>query len=430
MNTKFRNALPLVLAFAAATSATPTVDGDDFNDDKKDATRWGTDVRVGRGTLTERTSRLEYTVDSPRATDSSDRPWIHGRAPFTSDWSVQLDVRDAATPTNANQNSSFGIQLRSTKGDGNELGAELYASTLGGPPLRRGFHSDLSLAGNDVNSADTGDLGLMAGAVRIEFNATTKVLTVLYDTDPTDGYTWIPYATFGVAGSGGADGNVDWAMAATDAFTFTVYGYSTAMFVDPGLMWGDNFVTNGLVPNEAVGDFAVVAVAAPRLVTLTTKRPSVASKIRVTIQNRGGHVETIPSLDVLTNLVTVQLASVGACAAPTATLDPKSVRKFPVKLKPKQKLTVRFACTFDCANDPLRTTARNPGHSDFSVTARVDRTAIDGQPDMDPADDACPHLPPPGGVDMTAGTPIKDRGCGARLGKGFGADVLVDVVQK
>jgi hypothetical protein len=416
----------LVLAGAASAGG---VDGDDFDDNVKDPTRWGADVQVGRGAMTERTQRLEYTVDSPRQVDSLDRPWIRGLGTTTNDWSVQIDVRDAAVPTTAGQSASFGIDVANAKNDADGLGLELYASILDGQPLARGFYAGFT-HGDQIVQKDSGNLGTMVGALRVEFSAATKVLTVFYDLDPSDGYQWVQLGAFGVAGSGGADGNFDFGLTDTDGFKIAVYGFSTAMFVDQGLVWGDHFVTDGLRTSAEVHDLAVVGLTPPAVVTLTDKKPSVSKKVKVAIQNRSGHVETITSLDMLSNLVTLTVESLGACAPPTVTLDPNSVPKFPRSLKPKQKLVVSFDCVFDCANDPLRTTKKSPGHSDFKFTAKVDHKAIDGQEDLDPADDVCPHPAPPGGFDTTAGLKIRDNGCGARIGKTFGGDVLTDVVKK
>jgi hypothetical protein len=128
-------------------------------------------------------------------------------------------------------------------------------------------------------------------------------------------------------------------------------------------------------------------------------------------------------------LVTLDLESLGTnCAAPQAHLviGPPQ-RPLPVTLKPKQKFTVFFTVTYDCANDALK----GLGHEDFSYTATVHHEAIDGNPDSHSVDDVCPHDALPGGVDNVAGLKIKDKGCGGKKTDGtLGARVTTDVTVK
>jgi len=99
-------------------------------------------------------------------------------------------------------------------------------------------------------------------------------------------------------------------------------------------------------------------------------------------------------------------------------------------LKPKQKLTVTFDVTWNCANDP----AKGAGHEDFRYLAAVHHEALDGQPDTHPACDTCPRPPLPGGVDPNPdpNKPLKDSGCGNKdkATGSLGADVFTDVFVK
>ena len=83
------------------------------------------------------------------------------------------------------------------------------------------------------------------------FDSTTKVISVFYDTDVTDDYQWVQYGSFGLAGSGGVNGNTDWGFTDTDQFPIYVYGYSVGMSVVSGQMFGDNFrETGGVAPSK------------------------------------------------------------------------------------------------------------------------------------------------------------------------------------
>jgi len=175
------------------------------------------------------------------------------------------------------------------------------------------------------------------------------------------------------------------------------------------------------VASPEVNDLAVISIKAPKTVALTGKKPSQTKFVRVTIQNRGDHAETIMNDTVLGNLVTLEVESIGSnCAPPEAELVSGSPqRPLPVTLKSKQKLAVVFSVTYDCANDPLK----GAGHEDYEYYATVHHEAIDGQPDSRPADDDCPH--------DALGGPFKDKGCGSKQSNGTrGGDVLTDVSVK
>jgi hypothetical protein len=87
---------------------------------------------------------------------------------------------------------------------------------------------------------------------------------------------------------------------------------------------------------------------------------------------------------------------------------------------------------FQVFGQTLKTTKRNPGHEDYRLIATVDHSALDGQADTDPVDDVCPHsVTPPFRPDPNPDGKLKDKGCGAKKSdKTFGADVLIDVVDK
>ena len=138
--------------------------------------------------------------------------------------------------------------------------------------------------------------------------------------------------------------------------------------------------TCGIESPPSVHDLAVTRIIAPQIVTLTAARPVQTRKVKVQIQNRSGHSETIPDQTVLRKLVSLSLTSLGACPAPTPVLVPP--KTLPLTLKPKHKLYVAFEVTFDssCANDPAKSTARDPGHDDYTYTARVDHEALGAFP--------------------------------------------------
>jgi hypothetical protein len=174
-------------------------------------------------------------------------------------------------------------------------------------------------------------------------------------------------------------------------------------------------------------DLAVVKIAAPKTVTLTTRVPARTVLVRVAVQNRSPHPETIADVGILANLVHLGVESLGpACVAPAARLHVGKPQKgLPRTVKSKKKLTVAFDLLIDCADDPLG----GVGHEDFRLTARVDHSAL-GSGDAHPADDTCPRpAPPPGEHDPFPDGKLVDRGCGAKQpDHTLGAPIVVDAV--
>jgi hypothetical protein len=171
-------------------------------------------------------------------------------------------------------------------------------------------------------------------------------------------------------------------------------------------------------------DLAVTKIQAPPGITLKPGKPPVTKIVKVEIQNRSRHAETIPNLATLGAMVDLQVESLGTCPTPIPTLlATKPQTKLPRTLKPKQKLAVAFSVTIGCANDP----AKGAGHEDYRFTARIDRTPL-GAGDAHPTDDVCPRqVAPPGARDPFPDGKILDRGCGGKKqDRTKGAPVLLD----
>jgi hypothetical protein len=230
--------------------------GDSFNDNSKDLTKWGTEIVSGRCVLEEINSRLEYTCE--KASPNFDQvilPWVLTELPYNTDWEMQIDTTNNTVLTENYQWTGFGLGIMSQYSDRDAIYADLYASTYGGLPPIKGFWAELDAGANTVGSADTGGLGVTngAGAIRLRFNSTTKVIRVDYDIDPSNGYQWVEYGSFGVGGSGGNNGNADWGLTGTDKFRAFVYGYSESITITSGQLYGDNFLeTGGVAPLPAV----------------------------------------------------------------------------------------------------------------------------------------------------------------------------------
>lgn len=241
---------PLLLALVFVAPAVAG-EGDNFNDNVKSTTRWGGDVIGGNGVLTERSQRLEYTCASPTlGEDSSDRLWKLTRFPYNANWEIIIDTHNLTTPTPPLQVNSFGINLL-TPDPNNGIYAELYSSALGGGSARLGFAAGVDTGGTYIGGADSTDAASTRhGAVRMAFDSATKIITVHYDTNSTDGYQWVQFGEVGIAGAGGTNVTTDWQLTDADQFTAYIFGYSAGMAVAAGQIYGDNFQQNGGVASS------------------------------------------------------------------------------------------------------------------------------------------------------------------------------------
>jgi len=176
-------------------------------------------------------------------------------------------------------------------------------------------------------------------------------------------------------------------------------------------------------------DFALLKISAPKTVTLSAKTPAKLVRVKVGIQNRAPHPETLPDIATLAKLVHLNVGSNGiACTAPTAILLPgKPQKKLPLILKSKGKLQVLFDVPVGCANDAMK----GVGHDDYRLFANVSHSAL-GSGDAHTADDTCPRtVTPPSEIDPFPNGKIKDKGCGTKKAdKTLGGPVLLDVVVK
>lgn len=219
---------------------------DDFNDNSKDPARWGADTGFGNGVLTETNQRVQFTIASGTEFDLERRPWIGSTLPYSSDWIVQLDVSDTTTPTQDDEYNAVGFALIEEGNDGNEIFMEFYSSN--NVAARTGFNSGLFEEFADIEFIDTAPLTNTNGTLRMEFESSTKVITLYYDATIAGEQAWTRLGSYGVSGSGG-DANANWTMTDSSAFTINLQGYSQNMNISPGQAYSDNFgVAGGLAP--------------------------------------------------------------------------------------------------------------------------------------------------------------------------------------
>jgi hypothetical protein len=258
------NPTKMLFAFLLLTGSVTTTfaidDGDNFNDNSVDVTKWGADTVFGHGVLTETGQHVEFTVSSGTKFDEVDRPWIRSQFPTTNDWDIILNVNNAASGLPKGAVASIGFYIRSWKDPFDNISAEMYTSMNPGGTAR-GFYSSLFTDNQYVQSADTLDLGITVGAIRVSFDSTAKVLSLWYDTNPADGYQWTLYASYGINNSGGITAATNWNLTGADRFELVLYGYGTKAPVAAGQIFCDDLATTQGVnfqfaPTQLTASFA------------------------------------------------------------------------------------------------------------------------------------------------------------------------------
>jgi uncharacterized repeat protein (TIGR01451 family) len=220
--------------------------------------------------------------------------------------------------------------------------------------------------------------------------------------------------------------NCDDPAATTSPITGTFFPLGVTIVT--GIVYDDSDNTNTctftvtvVAETEQEHDLAIVRLQAPKVVNLKGAEPSLTRRVKVRIQNRAAHDETISSLEQLAQLVQVTVNSLGECTAPAAVLR-AGPPNGPFVLKPGRFKNVFFEVTYNCANDPLKSTKNDPGHEDYTYNAVIHHSALGSGADSVPANDVCPRPPNPA---------TGDPGCGAKNpDKTLGAPVTTDVVQK
>lgn len=195
--------------------------------------------------------------------------------------------------------------------------------------------------------------------------------------------------------------------------------------------FGVVFTSELIKTNTSVHDLAITAIIPPYQVILSAKKPEITKTVKVILQNRSPLLETITDSEMLGQFVDLNVESLGLCPEPTVKLLTEKLQKrMPINLKPKQTVSVDFAVTFNCANDPEANTSKNPGHQDYRYTATVNGSVLSGYADIHEEDDVCPRsVTPPYVIDNYPDRKIKDRGCGMKKpDKTFGADVVTDLI--
>jgi hypothetical protein len=242
-----------VLAGTLAIECHADLNGnDDFNDNSKDPARWGTDSNQGVGLLTETNGRLEYTTGGTPGDDSARRPWILKFGSHTQNWEVQIDVGVPHLSLGTGQSVLFGLLVfpgtNFNTAITNRLTIDLAQNQNGPPPGGDEHKFRCNLAVNKVASVLATTLTTStSAAVRVAFDANTKVLSTFYDEDGAAcGYSWTLL--------GATNLDTAWNLTGSSVFGVAMFGSSVSNTVaSADSVFGDNFcASSGPTPTLAI----------------------------------------------------------------------------------------------------------------------------------------------------------------------------------
>jgi len=233
-----------VTAVIFASNCSAALNGsDDFNDNSKDPSKWGTDFVLGTvGRLTETNARLEFTTSGiPDHSTLVARPWILNFGTSTQNWEVHYDV---SVPQLGFPEAlcGLGISLSTNLDPGNIFSIDLFTSTNGGG--ERVFKIKFAANGSEQwTLAESSTASTYAG-LRIAFDASTKVLSAYYDENgPTSGYSWTLLGSTNISTA--------WSISPATEFGVLVAARveeSSRLVTSADNLFGDNFYATSETP--------------------------------------------------------------------------------------------------------------------------------------------------------------------------------------
>lgn len=233
-----------IICSALLALLTPTIShanfagSDDFNDNSKNTSLWGTDVAVGGGLMAETNQHLQFTATGATANDAAGRPWIANTGSYTSDWSVQMDVNvpTVARSLVAGQQYAFTLNIRNSAAVNfnTSFAVDLQYGNFGGT-LDRGFNSHQDLNGIEASDVSSATVSTSA-AIRVRYNAATTTLISEFDANGAiGGYSFTPFDSQNISA---------WGMTASSTFQATPIGYTTGnlTIASSDNVFADNFL--------------------------------------------------------------------------------------------------------------------------------------------------------------------------------------------
>jgi hypothetical protein len=288
-------------------------DGDDFNDNSVNTSKWlQPDTTLDGGDLAETSGRLRYTTGGGVLFQSqATRFWKLNLGSYTNDWFVQVDANNPFTSADFNHTVDARLRVFNAADDADRFEIMLRFDGSTG----RQFHAFALANGADpaprISNAVTAATSV---GLRVRWSATNQFMHAEYDGDgASNGYNWTNLLSLKLT-----QNPVNWNLGSTSLFECALAGFSTFVSLPSGSnVFLDNFraVSAPLIATHPVnlstvqGSNATFTVAATgsatlayqwqrnsnnlagetnALLTLASVQPSQAGAYRCVVTNEAG----------------------------------------------------------------------------------------------------------------------------------------------
>lgn len=226
-----------------------------IRDDFSNPSNWAASRAFGTGTLQVQNGVATYTTGSMAESFSTltFRPAI---ASYTQNWNVQVDVHmapaDSFSPNLEWLYATLNVMRGGDVFDANNVDSfHIFGSSMARKPRpgaaqRNFFNAGHKRPGQDFFESPDVPNPSTDGALRVSFDAATKVLTASYDANgATGGYTWTTLYSLDIDAPGST-----WNMNDASTFVIVLTGDSNAV-VPAGAVTLDNMVATGFFTPSA-----------------------------------------------------------------------------------------------------------------------------------------------------------------------------------
>lgn len=188
----------------------------------------------GEGALNHVSSGFEYTVESPGEKDYDYRLYQPARLRANRDFEVIGRFKNDTVAESSREAASVGIEIYQQRNLSNRMATELSVARLEGY-FSRTIFSQIVENGEKKNECFSADLRLpVETTFKLSYRASEKVFSVYYQSDVSEVPKWVFVGSFGIARSGGKNGNANWRMRSSENFLIYIYGFSKNMKVYEG----------------------------------------------------------------------------------------------------------------------------------------------------------------------------------------------------
>jgi hypothetical protein len=217
---------------------------DDFDDNSFNGEQWFALEALGSGSLVERNQSIEF--DS----SGSDTEWQYfawSDASYDEDFELVFRVANTTMPQASGEFAGIGLEIYPNTSMTTRLNIRLgaYHVTDFGPSrdVLANFFSVTDSVASSLPTFPEQPAATFpkAAAIRVAFDNTSKVFTVYYDANPTDGVQWTQLSTFGVDSDADGANNFDFGLTAGGLFNVFVYARTDNLDAEFGDLVLDDF---------------------------------------------------------------------------------------------------------------------------------------------------------------------------------------------